>query len=190
MAISSLRLFPHLILMLTTDARATIMADLVYWAEALPLKRPQTLAEFCLLFIELMTLTPEFRNVFYLRTGKKAWPFLWMCPRLGTLSIDSPHIGPGLFIQHGENTFVSADSIGDHCWIGRHVVIGFSNPTDRPTIGNNVRIYAGAKIIGKIKIGDNATIGLNTVVVDNVDPNVTVLGVPGRVVWRNPAKAP
>jgi serine O-acetyltransferase len=163
-------------------SREIIKADLARWATVLHLNAPQTRADFALLFLRFMTFHPEFRNLFYLRTGKSAWPFLWMCPRLGSLAIESPYIGTGFFIQHGENTFVSADSIGANCWIGRHVVIGFSNDTDRPTIGDNVRIYPGAKIMGKVTIGDNATIGLNTVVIDHVQPNVTLLGVPGRVI--------
>jgi serine O-acetyltransferase len=184
LALSSLRLFPHIIILLSSNDRGVLEADLTRWAEALHLQTPRSAGDFAFLFASLMTFTPEFRNLFYLRTGWKGMAFLWMCPRLGSLSIVAPHIGPGLFIQHGENTFVSADRIGANCWIGRHVVVGFSNQTDRPTIGDNVRIFAGAKIIGKIKIGDNSTIGLNTVVVDNVEPNVTLLGVPGKVVWR------
>jgi serine O-acetyltransferase len=113
-----------------------------------------------------------------------------MCPPLGSLKIEVPHVGPGLFIQHGDNTFISAERIGNYCWIGRHVVVGYSNATDCPTIGNNVRIFPGAKIIGKIKVGDNATIGLNTVAIDNVPPNVMLLGVPGRVVSPNFRPAP
>lgn len=189
LAISSLRLIPHLLILQASRRRDIIKADLTYWAAVLRLRTPQTRADFAHLFLHVMTFNPEFRNLFYLRMGKRAWPFLWMCPRLGSLVIDSPSIGPGLFIQHGENTFVSADSIGVNCWIGRHVVIGHSNETDRPTIGDNVRIYPGAKIIGKIKIGNNATIGLNTVVFDNVPPNVTLLGVPGRVIGPS-ARAP
>lgn len=180
--VSSIRLMPHLLVLKTSRRRDIIQADLAYWAGTLRLKTPKTRVDFALLFLHLMTFNPEFRNLFYLRAGKITWPLLWMCPRLGSLRIDSPDIGPGLFIQHGENTFVSADSIGANCWIGRHVVVGMSNETDQPTIGDNVRIYPGAKIIGKIKIGNNATIGMNTVVIDNVPPNVTLFGVPGRVV--------
>jgi serine O-acetyltransferase len=154
------------------------------------IKKPRTSSEFILFFIEAMTLLPEFRNLFYMRMGRKSWPFRWMCQRLRSLDIVSPSIGPGLFIQHGDNTFVTAESIGENCSIGRHVVVGYSNLTDRPTIGNNVRIQPGAKIIGKIKLGDNSVIGLNTVVIDNVEPNVTVLGVPAKVVWRSSAKTP
>jgi serine O-acetyltransferase len=56
--------------------------------------------------------------------------------------------------MHGDSTFVSADKIGENCWINQQVVIGYSNETDRPSIGNNVTIYAGAKVLGKIRVGD------------------------------------
>lgn len=190
LTISSIRLIPHLLMLQVSPRRDIIQADLRYWATALQLKTPQTRLNFAHLFLHLMTFNPEFRNLFYLRAGKSSWPFLWMCPRLGSLRIESPDIGPGLFIQHGENTFVSADSIGANCWIGRHVVVGMSNETDQPTIGDNVRIYPGAKIIGKVKIGNNATIGLNTVVIDNVPPNVTLFGVPGRVIGPSVRNVP
>ena len=65
------------------------------------------------------------------------------------------------------------------------MVVGFSNETDCPTIGNNVRIFAGAKLIGKIKIGNNATIGLNTVITQDVPAHATMLGVPGKIVWMS-----
>ena len=190
-AISTPRLLPHVGLLLTSGNRKIIQADIDYWAETLCLKERGQDARRIPLFLLLMTFQREFRNLFYLRTGKAAWPFRWLCPQLGSLNIEAPHVGPGLFIQHGENTFVSAQSIGDYCWIGRHVVIGYSNATDCPRIGNNVKIFPGAKIIGNIHVGDNATVGLNTVVIDDVPPGVTLLGVPGRpmgVFQRPPAR--
>jgi serine O-acetyltransferase len=64
------------------------------------------------------------------------------------------------------------------------VTIGYSNVTDRPTIGDNVKISPGAKLVGKVKVGDNAVVGLNTVVIANVPANCTVFGIPGQVIWR------
>ena len=187
--LSSIRLLPHVIIMLSTKNSWIIKADLARWADVYHLENPRKLINFIGLFLTFMTFSPEFRNLFYLRSGPlKARAFSWLCPPLGTLQIISTKIGPGLFIQHGIATMISADSIGTNCWINQHVVIGFSNEMDRPTIGDNVRISAGAKIIGKFKVGDNATIGPNTVVIDDVPPNATVLGVPGRVVWKKNSK--
>ena len=183
LSVSAVRLVPHILLLRFGAGGAIFRADLARWTERFGLAAPLTFRDTAAAFIWLMTFTPEFRNVFYLRSGLKAQLFAPLCPRLSTLDITCPAIGPGLFIQHGENTFVTAESIGANCWIGRHVVIGFSNDTDCPTIGNNVRVFAGAKIIGRITIGDNATIGLNTVITQDVLPNATMLGVPGKTVW-------
>ncbi|MHB8846860.1 MAG: serine O-acetyltransferase [Burkholderiales bacterium] len=104
---------------------------------------------------------------------------------MSTLFIRTPRIGPGLFIQHGFATIIAAREIGDNCFINQQVTVGYSNATDAPTIGNNVSISAGAKVIGGIHIGDNVKIGANAVVVKNVPANVTVVGVPGRIVKRD-----
>ena len=59
-----------------------------------------------------------------------------------------------------------------------------------PTIGNNVMISAGAKVLGSFKIGDNSKIGAGSVVLKEVPPNSTVVGIPGKVVKRSSVKAP
>ncbi len=117
--------------------------------------------------------------MFYLISGSKSLLLSWMCPRLLTLKINEETIGPGLFIQHGVGTLISAHSIGANCWINQQVTIGFSNRTDRPTIGDNVRICVGAKVMGNTGIGDNSTVGANTVVIIDFAANITVFGVPG-----------
>jgi len=190
-AVSSLRLLPHLaILLLLLSKRGNAIAiDLSRWADIHQLRSPSSRIDFANLFIAFMTFTPEFRNLFYLRAGRFARVIFWMCPPLATLQIDCKDVGPGLFIQHGIATLISAERIGANCWINQHVVIGFSNDTDRPTIGNNVRIAAGAKIIGRVTVGDNATIGLNTAVLTDVEPGVTLIGVPGRAIWKGHAKS-
>ena len=184
MAISAVRLIPHIIILLRMDDSSFIRADLARWAEIWHLPKPHRDRDFTLLFITFMTFTPEFRNVFYMRAGMKAKLFGWMCRPLETLQIDSTNIGPGLFIQHGISTLISAERIGKNCWINQQVSIGYSNETDSPTIGDNVKVAAGAKIIGKVTVGDNAVVGLNSVVIGNVAANTTVLGVPAQVIWR------
>ena len=183
MIVSSIRLIPHLMLLLSTEAEDFLRADMRRWAELCERNIPCKEREYVSLFIMLMTFRPEFRNIFYLRLGAKASVFGMLCPPLAALEIERTTIGPGLYIQHGSGTFISAASIGANCWINQQVTIGYSNKTDRPVIGNNVRICAGAKIVGKIRIGDNATVGLNSVVIDNVPANSTVFGVPARTVW-------
>jgi serine O-acetyltransferase len=184
MAISAVRLWPHLAIFLLSARSGILQADLRRWVELERMAAPRSIWDYARLFVAFMTFTPEFRTVFYLRAPALAKIFLFLCPRMPTLDITAGAIGPGLFIQHGEGTFVSARKIGANCWIARQVIIGYSNETDLPTIGNNVRILTGAKIIGNVTIGDNATIGLNTVIMQDVPEGATMLGVPGKIIWK------
>lgn len=101
-----------------------------------------------------------------------------------TLFLTTKKIGWNLFIQHGFSTVISAKSIGDNCWINQQVTIGWSF-RGYPTIGNGVRITAGAKVIGDIYIGDNAIIGANAVVTKNVSENAIVVGIPAKCIGNN-----
>lgn len=103
-------------------------------------------------------------------------------PPLDSLYITTKDIGPRLFIQHGFSTIISAKKIGSDCWINQQVTIGWDSEDELPTIGNGVRICAGAKVIGKIKIGNNVTIGANAVVVKDVIDNKIVAGVPAKII--------
>lgn len=100
-------------------------------------------------------------------------------------------IGSGLFIDHGSGVVIGETSeIGDDVSIFQGVTLGGTSrqKTKRhPTLGNNVVVGAGAKLIGAIIIGDNVKIGAGSVVVTSVPDNATVVGVPGRIVaMRNP----
>ena len=76
--------------------------------------------------------------------------------------------------------------IGDYCKMYQQVTIGQKNGKF-PQIGNNVTIYPGAKIIGDIKIGNNAIIGTNAVVLNDVPANAVAVGVPARIIKSNGA---
>jgi len=97
-------------------------------------------------------------------------------------------IGKGLFIDHGMGVVIGETAeIGDNCTIYHGVTLGGTGKERgkrHPTIGNNVLISAGAKILGPFKVGDNSRIGANAVVLSEVEPNTTVVGVPGRAVKR------
>ncbi len=112
-------------------------------------------------------------------------PLKYLCPGRTNLYIDTPYIGPGLFIQHGWSTGIAAKSIGSNCWINEQVLIGFSEANERATIEDNVIVYAGAKVFGGITIGSNSKIGANAVVVKDVPKNCTVVGVPAYIVKRD-----
>lgn len=108
-----------------------------------------------------------------------------MFPGMETLYINTPEIGPRLFIQHGFATNISAKRIGGDCWINQQVTIGYTFDPEPPVIGNGVRISAGAKVVGQIAIGDNAIIAANAAVVKDVAENAVVGGVPARIIGVN-----
>lgn len=98
-------------------------------------------------------------------------------------------IGKGLFIDHGNGVIIGETTIiGDNVTLYQGVTLGGTGKEHgkrHPTIGNNVMISAGAKVLGSFTIGDNSKIGAGSVVLSEVPPNSTVVGVPGRVVKRD-----
>jgi len=103
-------------------------------------------------------------------------------------------IGNGLFIDHGMGVVIGETSIiGDNVTIFQGATLGGTGKEKgkrHPTIGNNVVIGAGAKVLGNITIGDNVQIGANAVVVKEVPANATVVGVPGRIARREGRRFP
>ncbi len=97
-------------------------------------------------------------------------------------------IGKGLFIDHGNGVIIGETAIiGDNVTLYQGVTLGGTGKEHgkrHPTIGNNVMISAGAKVLGSFTIGDNSKIGAGSVVLREVPPCSTVVGVPGRVVKR------
>ena len=98
-------------------------------------------------------------------------------------------IGKGLFIDHGNGVIIGETTIiGDNCTLYQGVTLGGTGKEQgkrHPTLGNNVMVSAGAKVLGSFTIGDNSKIGAGSVVLSEAPPNSTVVGVPGRVVKRN-----
>jgi len=98
-------------------------------------------------------------------------------------------IGSGLYIGHFGGIVVNEGVvIGNNCNISQGVTLGQQNRGARagcPVIGNNVYIAPGAKIIGRVQVGDHAAIGANAVVVNDVAPHTTVGGVPARPISDN-----
>jgi serine O-acetyltransferase len=94
-------------------------------------------------------------------------------------------IGKGLFIDHGMGVVIGETAIiGDNVLLYQGVTLGgtgLEHGKRHPTIGNNVVIGGGAKVLGNITVGDNSYIGANAVVIKDVPPNSTVVGVPGRI---------
>lgn len=101
-------------------------------------------------------------------------------------------IGKGLFIDHGMGVVIGETAvIGDNVTLYQGVTLGGTGKEKgkrHPTVGNNVVIGAGAKILGNIKIGDSSYIGSNAVVIKDVPDNSTVVGVPGRITKQDGKK--
>lgn len=100
-------------------------------------------------------------------------------------------IGDGLFIDHGSGVVIGETAeIADNVTIYQGVTLGGTGKEKgkrHPTIGRNVVISAGAKVLGSFEVGDNSKIGAGSVVIRPVPPNSTVVGVPGKIVAREDA---
>ena len=98
-------------------------------------------------------------------------------------------VGQGVFIDHGMGVVIGETAIvGDYCLIYQGVTLGGTGKESgkrHPTLGENVVIGAGAKVLGNIQLGNNVRIGAGSVVLRDVPSNCTVVGVPGRVVYRS-----
>lgn len=102
------------------------------------------------------------------------------------------HIGKGLFIDHGMGIVIGETTIiGDNCTLYQNVTLGGTGKDKgkrHPTIGNNVMIGSGAKVLGPFTVGDNSKIAANAVVLSEVPEGSTCVGVPARVVRINNKK--
>lgn len=103
-------------------------------------------------------------------------------------------IGRGLFIDHGSGVIIGETAIlGNNITLYQGVTLGGTGKEQgkrHPTLQDNVMVSAGAKVIGSFTIGENAKIGAGSVVIEEVPPNCTVVGVPGRIVRMGDEKVP
>ena len=103
-------------------------------------------------------------------------------------------IGKGFFIDHGSGVIIGETAIiGDNVTLYQGVTLGGTGKETgkrHPTLCDNVMVSAGAKIIGSFTVGENSKIGAGSVVLKEVPPNCTVVGVPGRIVKRDNIKVP
>ena len=103
-------------------------------------------------------------------------------------------IGKGLFIDHGSGVIIGETTIiGNNVTLYQGVTLGGTGKEQgkrHPTLEDNVMVSAGAKILGSFTIGENSKIGAGSVVLEEVPPNCTVVGVPGRIVRMDNKKVP
>ncbi len=153
-------------------------------------------------FWEIICCYPGFQALTIHRLSHKLWKYnLPFVPRLlshftrfltGVEIHPGAKIGKGVFIDHGMGVVIGETSqISDRCLLYQGVTLGGTgkeNGKRHPTLENNVVVGAGAKVLGGICIGSNTRIGAGSVVVKDIDPNTTVVGIPGRVVHQSAVK--
>lgn len=139
-------------------------------------------------FVWLMECYREYRSLLYSRQSGLYWKILSKIYKgQTTLYIQvKGNIGRNFMIWHGFSTIINAEQIGDNCEIWQQVTIGnkFNVDAAKPKIGNNVKICAGAIVIGDVTIGDNSIVGAGSVVTKDVPANVVVGGVPAKVIKK------
>lgn len=147
-------------------------------------------------WFEILTAYPGVHAILFHRLSHALWlaDFRWvarMTSHLGRF-FTGIEIHPGVsigrrfFIDHGMGVVIGETAeIGDDCTLYHGVTLGgttWEKGKRHPTVGDGVVIGAGAKVLGPINVGDNARIGSNAVVVNDVPANATVVGIPGKVV--------
>lgn len=149
-------------------------------------------------------LYPSFKVMCYYRLAHRLYlrrHYFWArwvsqrgARRTGIEIHPGAQIGKGFFIDHGHGVIIGETTvIGDNVTLYQGVTLGGTGKEQgkrHPTIGNNVMISTGAKVLGSFKIGDNSKIGAGSVVLAEVPPGSTVVGVPGRVVRRDNMSLP
>jgi serine O-acetyltransferase len=187
------RAMPHLVLFKISPVRPILEKDMERYIQAYGHTDLLGLAKWRQ-FAWIASTYPEFRTVLYYRVEQERHVPSHLVLKAAQLfyagrecfAIRSTPLGPGLFIEHGYSTVIGAKSIGANCWINQEVTIGHLKSDDEgPTIGNNVRIAVGAKVLGAITIGDNCVIGPNSFVHKSIPPNCTVIGVPAYIIKRD-----
>lgn len=149
--------------------------------------------------LEVFLLYSGFHAVFWYRLSH--WLFVHRCFFLARLVSQvtkfftgieihpGAQIGKGLMIDHGTGVVIGETTIiGDDCTLYQGVTLGGTGKDvgkRHPTLGNNVMVGSGAKVLGPFKVGDNSKIASNAVVLTEIPPNCTAVGVPARVVKRN-----
>lgn len=149
-------------------------------------------------FFEVLTNYPGLHAIWWHRLSHRLWKWRlrWLARFMSTIArwLTGVEIHPGarigrrFFIDHGMGVVIGETAeIGDDCTLYHGVTLGGTSwkaGKRHPTLGKGVVIGAGAKVLGPLKVGDNARIGSNAVVVKDVPEGATMVGIPGRIVAR------
>lgn len=116
--------------------------------------------------------------------------FIYLVVNTVCLAITGIHVhresdvGPGLVIHNSNCIFILATKIGHSCTVNQGVSVASVRGTGWPTLGNNVYLGAGCKVMGGVTVGDNVVVSANSLVIADVPSDCTVLGVPARIISR------
>jgi serine O-acetyltransferase len=149
--------------------------------------------------LEVLLCYPGVHAIIWHRLGNALWRRRWfliarIVSNIGRLLTGieihpAAQIGRRIIIDHGMGVVIGETAIvGDDVYLYHQVTLGGTSSVSgkrHPTIGRNVIVGAGAKILGDILVGDGARVGANAVVVQDVQPGTTVVGIPARAVERN-----
>ena len=141
-------------------------------------------------------LYPSFKVILNYRLAHRLFlkKHYFMARKTGIEIHPGATIGKGLFIDHGSGVIIGETAeLGDNVTLYQGVTLGGTGKEQgkrHPTLKDNVMVSAGAKVLGSFTIGENSKIGAGSVVLNEVPPNCTVVGVPGRVVKMGNLKIP
>ena len=131
-----------------------------------------------------MAFQKVYRNLFYYRIGRHKSMFIrWMMPEEKTLHISTSFIGEGAHFQHNYSTYLNCRGIGKDFFCLHLVTIG-RGKGGLPIIGDDVKLFTGATIFGKIKIGNHVRVSAGTIVDKDIPDNCVVSGNPARIIKR------
>src|SRR5918999_1109232 len=149
--------------------------------------------------LEVLLCYPGVHALIFYRVAHRLWNWGWTTTARYIMHVarfftgieihPAARLGPGLFIDHGMGVVIGETAeVGENVTLLQGVTLGgtsLKREKRHPTLGDNVVVGAGAKIIGAFRIGDGSRIGAGSVVVREVPPNAVVVGVPGRVTHRD-----
>lgn len=152
--------------------------------------------------LEIFLLYPSIHAVFWHRPAHFLYRHKWLFLARAISQVTrfwtgieihpGAKIGKGLLIDHGSGVVIGETAeVGDDCTIYQGVTLGGTGKEKgkrHPTLGNNIIVGSGAKVLGPFKVGDNSKIASNAVVLSEIPPDCTAVGVPARIVKRNGKK--
>lgn len=175
----------YLLLLIKKEGKRDSIYELRKWEEVLPSIKYKS--DF-LCFIRMCAAYRDYRSLLLYRLGNVGEFLSYVVPHLSSLYFvtESSKIGNGLILHHAYSTIIFPETMGENCQVWQNVTIGRAHEMGRrPRIGNNVKICAGAVVIGDIEIGDNVTIGANAVVTKSIPSNCVVCGNPAKIVKKD-----